>query len=197
MQDVDNDGATWKILSLLLMYPADPEFHNVLEDAADWATDLGDVTLARLVRDFLQIDTSGLAEEYCRYFDFQSRTSLHLTAHELGDDRKRGVALLALRRMLTTTGFVQQTSELPDYLPLLFEFLAAKPEGIPTEDLELRLARVCRVILNELPRESVYHGVFQMAVDILPNATVPSGSTIFTGFDKANIDDAPYPVFYD
>ncbi|KPV44286.1 hypothetical protein AN477_08015 [Alicyclobacillus ferrooxydans] len=137
-----------------------------------------------------------LEGEYTRYFDFQSSTCLYLTAHELGDSRKRGLALVALRRMLGTAGFEEDGTELPDYLPLLFEFLAAKAPDFDTTDLEIRLARVVHVIVQALPENSVYRGALSIAASLLPDASLPEGGFVFANREAADLDELPYPLQY-
>ena len=94
-----------------------------------------------------------LAERQRRYvetFDLDRRTSLHLTWYLHGDTRKRGLALLRLKRLYAAAGLPLDAEELPDYLPLLLEFAALAPAGygetlllelrLPLELLRLRLA---------------------------------------------------------
>lgn len=38
-----------------------------------------------------------LQEHYVETFDYKDKTGLYLTAHELGDSRKRGAALIKLQ----------------------------------------------------------------------------------------------------
>lgn len=68
-------------------------------------------------------------EEYTRTFDLDPSSCLNLSHHKWGDDRERGSALAALSRLYQVAGFEMTTGELPDYLPLVLEFLAVCPEG--------------------------------------------------------------------
>jgi nitrate reductase delta subunit len=69
---------------------------------------------------------------YVADFDLSGPSSLYLTYHRYGDDRQRGRALIALRRLLREAGWELEHWELPDYLPLLVELAAVDPEvGYP------------------------------------------------------------------
>jgi nitrate reductase delta subunit len=65
-----------------------------------------------------------LQEEYSRHFDLNPASSLNLTYHRYGDSRDRGAALVQLLQVYHGAGYEPATRELPDYLPLVLEFLA-------------------------------------------------------------------------
>jgi nitrate reductase delta subunit len=71
-----------------------------------------------------------LARVYVETFDLDRRTSLYLTYYQHGDTRKRGMALLRLKRLYAAGGLEQAGGELSDYLPLMLEFAALAPPGI-------------------------------------------------------------------
>lgn len=68
-------------------------------------------------------------QQYVETFDLDRRTSLHLTYYLYGDTRKRGLALLRLKRMYAAAGLPLAADELPDFLPALLEFAALAPDG--------------------------------------------------------------------
>jgi len=55
------------------------------------------------------------------------RTTLNLTYHAYGDNEKRAAALARLQHLYDQAGWERTDGELPDYLPLLLEFLAIHP----------------------------------------------------------------------
>ena len=61
-------------------------------------------------------------------FDLDPATSLHLTYHLLGDSEDRGKALARLLWVYHREGYDAVIGELPDYLPMILEFLALCPE---------------------------------------------------------------------
>lgn len=70
-----------------------------------------------------------LQRAYVETFDLQKRSSLYLTFFDEGDTRKRGQALLALKRLYRAAGLELDTPELPDFLPVILEFAAVGPTG--------------------------------------------------------------------
>ena len=118
----------FKIASHLLQYPADgflpslPGWEGLLENlpaapAADkfraFLKYLGETPLLRR------------QEEYTRTFDFNPSTCLNLTYHRWGEGKERGGALLSLKEIYLGAGYELTGGELPDFLPLILEFLAA------------------------------------------------------------------------
>lgn len=116
-----------KLASLLLQYPGGELQRELREEPAPVARP------PRELQAFLDwYRTAPLAElqrEYVESFDFSKRNSLHLTYHEHGDSRKRGLALLRLKQSYGAAGLEVTDRELPDYLPLLCEFAALSPEA--------------------------------------------------------------------
>ena len=66
---------------------------------------------------------------YVETFDLDRRTSLHLSWYLYGDTRKRGMALLRLKRQYAAAGLELGSGELPDHLAVLLEFAAGAPAG--------------------------------------------------------------------
>jgi nitrate reductase delta subunit len=130
---------TFKVLSLLLMYPesdwlaALPELRAALADEAGFNHDAA----ARLAPLFAQLSDSkliALQENYVATFDRNPSHSLHLFEHIHGESRDRGSAMIDLLEEYWKHDFDASSSELPDYVPLFLEFLSLLPAG---EALEL------------------------------------------------------------
>lgn len=66
-----------------------------------------------------------LEQEYVETFDLRRRCTLNVSYYLYGDTRRRGVALLRLRRMYEAAGMVMESAELPDHLPAMLAFAAA------------------------------------------------------------------------
>jgi nitrate reductase delta subunit len=133
-----------RLLSLLLDYP-----DGTLDEALAPALGAAPESFRSFWRE------TPLAERQRRYvetFDLDRRTSLHLTYYLHGDTRKRGLALLRLKRLYAAAGLPLEADELPDFLPALLEFAAHAPEGYGETLLaEHRLAlELLRVRLAEL-----------------------------------------------
>ncbi|HEX6800216.1 MAG TPA: nitrate reductase molybdenum cofactor assembly chaperone [Ktedonobacterales bacterium] len=147
---------------------------------------------------------------YVATFDFNEAHALYLTAHELGDSRRRGQALLDLRAVLRAAGFEPPEGELPDHLPLLIEFVAAVPPDVDTTPLERRLAAVCAQVHAALVEEDPYWPVLAALCALLPaaepeNAHVETGSAPrrpsrrprFPLHERADTAELPYPLRYE
>lgn len=74
-----------------------------------------------------------LEERYVQTFDMVPEHSLHLTHHLFGDDRGRGPALVDLGEHYKGMGLEVKAGELPDYLPLILEYVST------LDDMEARL----------------------------------------------------------
>jgi len=70
-----------------------------------------------------------LEREYVETFDTRRRCTLNVSYYLYGDTRRRGVALLRLKRMYAAAGLVLDSDELPDHLPVMLEFAALAPPG--------------------------------------------------------------------
>ena len=130
---------TFKILSLLLMYPesdwlaALPEMHAALADEAGFNDD-ATTRLAPLFDLLHESALIALQENYVATFDRNPSHSLHLFEHIHGESRDRGSAMIDLLQEYWKHDFDASSSELPDYVPLFLEFLSLLPAD---EALEL------------------------------------------------------------
>jgi nitrate reductase delta subunit len=77
-----------------------------------------------------------LQEEFSRLFDFSPDTCLNMTYHRYGEGRERGSALAGFIELYRSSGYEILGSELPDYLPLILEFLS-----VCDEDAGLKIIR--------------------------------------------------------
>ncbi len=85
--------------------------------------------LAGLVRHLSESELLTLQEEYVSTFDLAGGVVLFLTYPRYQDDRARGEALVALRQRYRTAGWDPDPRVLPDYLPMVLEFLGlAEPD---------------------------------------------------------------------
>ena len=156
---------TYKALSLVLCYPttelqeAMPEIGGVL--AADTRLTAAARRALRPLIDALRDgDIYDLEEKFVLLFDRSRTLSLNLFEHVHGESRARGGAMVSLVETYRDGGFDPVTSELPDHLPVLFEFLATRPEAEAKETLS-DAAHIFEVLATRLERrESPYAAVF-------------------------------------
>jgi nitrate reductase delta subunit len=121
----------FQIASLLLRYPS----ASVLERDAE----VGDAVTAlparlrapfeRFLGHRRETPPLDLEREYVETFDTRRRCTLNVSYYLYGDTRRRGVALLRLKRMYAAGGLVLDSDELPDHLPVMLEFAALAPPG--------------------------------------------------------------------
>jgi nitrate reductase delta subunit len=156
---------TLKALSLILSYPtralqeAMPEIGGVL------ASDTRLTAAARrafrpLVESLRDGDIYDLEERFVMLFDRSRTLSLNLFEHVHGESRDRGGAMVSLIETYRAGGYEPATTELPDHLPVLLEFLATRPEAEAREILA-DAAHIFAALQERLQRrESHYAAVF-------------------------------------
>jgi nitrate reductase delta subunit len=123
----------YALLSLLLRYPDErlAAAHDEIAAAVDELPRRAPERepLGRFLRHLFASDPLELAQCYVETFDLRRNSSLYLGWYLYGDTRKRGMALLRLKRLYAAAGLELTGDELPDYLPLVLEFAALAPEG--------------------------------------------------------------------
>lgn len=194
----------------LLSYP-DPAMWTLLPEIEAYLRELpSSRPVTALVAVAIRLRETDMIEAEARYvatFDFNEAAALYLTAHELGDSRRRGQSLVELRTLLRASSFEEATEELPDYLPLLLEFLAhvtvpvtpTNPTNAPDPmgALERRLAAVCDRIGTHVDADNPYRGVFIALREILPEPAEANPERRFTQREQADTGEMPYPIRYD
>ncbi|MCP5087390.1 MAG: nitrate reductase molybdenum cofactor assembly chaperone [Rhodobacteraceae bacterium] len=157
---------TLRAFSALLCYPtaelksAVEEIETVLK-AEGFLSDSEQKGLAPLLRELAQDDLYDLQERFVAQFDRSRTLSLNLFEHVHGESRDRGGAMVDLLETYRAGGFEPDTTELPDHLPMLLEFLSTRPLeeakellGEASHILEALNVRLSR-------RESSYAGVLE------------------------------------
>lgn len=127
----------YRIVSTLLGYPdatlreALPEIRTAIAAQGDFSPDERTVLAVFLaeLEALASADPTAVEEEYVRTFDMVPEHSLHLTHHLLGEDKNRGPALIDLSEFYKNCGFEINTRELPDFLPLMLEFVSMLEAG--------------------------------------------------------------------
>ena len=122
----------FRLLSALLVYPE----HDLLGQIEMIETEIDDmpsIEMKKCMNDFLlYLKTHSpihLQEGYTAAFDMNPSTTLNLTYHTYGDNEKRADMLARLQQRYRDAGYERTTGELPDYLPMMLEFLSVCPES--------------------------------------------------------------------
>jgi nitrate reductase molybdenum cofactor assembly chaperone NarJ/NarW len=186
--------------SFLLSYP-DDDFMENLAEAKEWVEQLplsrAKGPILKGIEQLSSMKLTELQQLYVSLFDLRESTCLYLTAHELGDSNRRGNSLLELRQLLFKAGVQEETQELPDYLPLLFELLAMKEGEMDLSQLEKRVSTVIMRIKNKLDNEGPYFHLFAALEQILPKADETDIARQDAEKKPADLEEMPYPLYYE
>ncbi len=127
MSILEDKRRIFKLFSVLLSYPN----KELLESLGDLRLELCNLSAFPTMSacgDFLEsLDSTPsivIQEQYTTVFDFSAQTCLNLTYHQYGESSERGPALAFFRQLYKIEGYEQSNSELPDYLPVVLEFLS-------------------------------------------------------------------------
>lgn len=156
---------TLKAISLMLSYPTCELQQAMPEIGAVLASDTRLTAAARralrpLVEALGGHDIYELEEQYVMLFDRSRTLSLNLFEHVHGESRDRGGAMVSLLETYREGGFDPVTSELPDHLPVLLEFLSTRP-FVEAQETLADAAHILEALNERLVRrESQYGTVF-------------------------------------
>ena len=127
-----NHSISLRVLARLLAYP-DAALQADLPDlrqALHAQRALAKPRLAELDALISLLSTDDPLEHQAHYveiFDRGRATSLHLFEHVHGDSRERGPAMIDLTQTYEKAGLLLAPGELPDYLPVVLEFVSTQP----------------------------------------------------------------------
>lgn len=126
-----------RLLSALLHYPDRDmlgEIEMIETELDAMASQEMKVCMNEFLRYFKSRSLIDLQEGYTAVFDMNHSTTLNLTYHIYGDNEKRADMLARLQQSYQDAGYESTTGELPDYLPMMLEFISVCPD---TEDTRL------------------------------------------------------------
>jgi nitrate reductase delta subunit len=166
-----------RALGALLSYPRE-EVRSALPEIAD--TIRASPLIAPRQRDYLlalidELAAGDLLEAEVRYvelFDRGRAASLHLFEHLHGEGRDRGQAMVELMRLYQRAGYELSSRELPDYLPVVLEYLSCR-ELRETREVLGDCAHILRRIGQSLvARGSSYVAILQALLIIAGEAPI-------------------------
>lgn len=156
----------FKALSALLSYPT-PELREVLPEIRDEirTSSLIAAHEQRALFELIgEIGAGGLLDAEERYVDLFDRgraLSLHLFEHLHGESRDRGEAMVDLKRVYEGAGFELSSRELPDFLPVVLEYMSVAS----LDDARAILADCAHILTtigrSLIARQSRYAAVIQ------------------------------------
>lgn len=144
-----------------------------------------------------ELQEKDLQELYVDTFDYKEKTGLYLTAQELGDSRKRGMALIQLQKLIEELGYERVDNELADYIPMLLELLAVVEENDQVKVLKRRLAYALHRIVNHLPSDNPYHAILEtLMLHVFEAPKFEEIKQLEHAWEEADLDPLPYPMLY-
>ena len=153
-----------RVLAALLSYP-NAQLRSDLGDLRSALQSEHAVTPARLSELEALITLLGHGDaleheaHYVEVFDRGRATSLHLFEHVHGDSRERGPAMIDLAQTYEKAGLFLGPDEMPDYLPVVLEFVSTQPPKAARAFLS-EMAHIFNAIFNALQqRNSPYASV--------------------------------------
>jgi len=160
----EDDRILCRVVSLLLDYPS-VELLDAVEgfrssEMAGW--EAGQV-VGKFVEYLANTPLIKLQEEYTATFDLAPATSLNLSYHKWADGKERGNALARLSHLYAGAGYEIADGELPDFLPLMLEFLAVGPPHSVREIMEEYRPHVGALASRLAESDSPYAGILYRA----------------------------------
>ena len=149
-QEIPANG-TLRTLAALLGYP-DAQLRGYLPQMGQVLRREGALPAARiteidaLIAALANADPLEVEADYVALFDRGRATSLHLFEHVHGDSRDRGPAMIDLAQTYEKAGLFLAEGELPDYLPVVLEFVSTQP------------SREARAFLSEMSH--IFNAIF-------------------------------------
>ncbi len=160
-----------RVLARLLSYP-DAELRSHLSELRDVLRTERAVTAGRLAELDVLMDTLASGDPldaeaaYVQLFDRGRATSLHLFEHVHGDSRDRGPAMIDLAQTYDKAGLYLAPGELPDYLPVVLEFVSTQPPREARAFLS-EMAHIFNALFSALQqRQSAYAGVIGALLEL-------------------------------
>jgi nitrate reductase delta subunit len=159
----------YKLLSVLLEYPTAELIEHLREiegtiPALEQATGEDREALRNLLAWARGLPPTELQAHYVKTFDLTPDNALYLTHHLFEEqDRARGPALVRLSEYFTQHGFEIDRGELPDYLPLILEYVSTLPDMTSARGFLEQTAEVANVLAKNLAvMESPYAALLRI-----------------------------------
>lgn len=158
------------ILSVLLQYP-DNELIEFCKN--EQISDIDDPNILNSINYFLDYINNKSLEELQKYyvqtFDFDEDINLYLSYSKDIDDKERGGKLLQLKKFYRDSGFLIDTDELPDYYPLMLEFMSIVNMNTTKELFSHYLEEInnLKIKLNKI--NSPYEKLIDASITIIVN----------------------------
>jgi nitrate reductase delta subunit len=179
-----------RVLAALLAYP-DAEMRRHLPEMRDLLADEAAVSQLRRAEIDALMDTLQCADPleteaaYVELFDRSRSASLHLFEHVHGDSRERGPAMIDLAQTYEKAGLILAPDELPDYLPVVLEFVSTQPSREARAFLG-EIVHILNAIFGALrKRESAYASVVGALIELAGEKAQPVEPAVDEALDES------------
>jgi nitrate reductase delta subunit len=159
-----------KLIAVLLDYPDDDiwmhgdELRAAVDDPA--LSSHRRASLSAFIDQLITTDTLEAQENWLNLFDRGRAMSLLLFEHIHGESRDRGQAMVDLLSTYRKSGFDLGVKQLPDYLPVILEYLSLRP----VEEVRDWLSHVAHILellaARAQERSSPYACLFEALVEV-------------------------------
>lgn len=171
LSTLPNASISLRVLARLLSYP-DAQLRSQLGDLraalhADKTVPADRLAgLDALMTTLAGSDALDIEAQYVEIFDRGRATSLHLFEHVHGDSRDRGPAMIDLAQTYEKAGLYLGPDEMPDYLPVVLEFVSTQPPKEARAFLS-EMAHIFNAVFNALQqRSSAYASVLGALLEL-------------------------------
>jgi len=159
----------YKVLSILLEYPTKDlvahwdDINQLIDDLPNLAVEDKQI-LSGFTHWASALSLTKFQAEYVNNFDMTAENSLYLTYHLFDEqDRDRGPALIELSELYKSTGFEIGSGELPDYLPLILEYVSTMDDDASAYAFLQHTSQAADIIATNLEKnESPYAPLVRM-----------------------------------
>lgn len=157
-----------KTVSLLMQYPDEAYFRTLPEIKAMAGKMSRGPRRASIEQFIAHIESKEALDAQAQYtalFDMSPATTLNMTYHLWKEGEKRAQLLTRLQQEYKRAGLEKSSSELPDYLPLILEFMAAAPQAAGAEAMVKSLEGIEALAALLKPIAAHYSGLMEPLVE--------------------------------
>jgi nitrate reductase delta subunit len=159
-----------KVVSLLMQYPEEAYFRTLPEIKSlvgKMHRGPRRASIEKFIAHIEGEDAIQVQEQYTALFDMSPSTTLNVTYHLWGDGEKRARLLTRLQQEYARAGLEKESFELPDFLPLILEFLASVPQAAQSGAIKTSLKGVESLVERLKPIASHYSGLLEPLIEFI------------------------------
>lgn len=159
-----------KVVSLLMQYPDEAYFRTLPEIKSFVGKMPRGPRRASIEKFIARLDGEEaihLQEQYTALFDMSSSTTLNVTYHLWGDGEKRARLLTRLQQEYAGAGLEKKSLELPDFLPLILEFMASVPKAKRSGAIKTSLKGIETLVAHLKPIDCHYAGLLEPLIELV------------------------------